>query len=94
MQDAMKPQKQTDLHQYGNQLLENGLRTLFRTPQNSVSLLTAQTSVRDKYQKKKTQKETKNPTNVAYHTQTYANVRKRPPNWTYANIRNYDYDKA
>ena len=28
-------------------------------------------------------------TNVAYHTRTYANVRIRPPNWTYANIRNY-----
>ena len=29
--------------------------------------------------------------NVVYHTRTYANVRIRPPNWTYANIRNYGY---
>ena len=28
-------------------------------------------------------------TNIAYHTRTYANVCIRPPNWTYANIRNY-----
>ena len=27
--------------------------------------------------------------NVAYHTRTYASVRIHPPNWTYANIRNY-----
>ena len=31
-------------------------------------------------------------TNVAYHTQTYANVHIRPPNWMYANIRNYDLE--
>ena len=36
-------------------------------------------------------KKLKKKTKVAYHTQTYANVRIRPPNWTYANIRNYDY---
>ena len=52
MQDVMKPQKQTNFHEDENQLLENGLRPLFLT-QNSISLLTAQTPVRDKYQKKK-----------------------------------------
>ena len=27
--------------------------------------------------------------NIAYHTRTFANVRVRPINWTYANIGNY-----
>ena len=49
MQDAMKPQKQTILHQDRNQLLENGLRTLFLTPRNSISLLIVQTSLSDEY---------------------------------------------
>ena len=86
MQDVMKPQQQTNFHKDENQLLENGLRPLFLT-QNSVSLLlTAQTPVRDEYQKKKYPKR-KNPNKcrVAY---TYAHVRIRPPNWTYVNIRN------
>ena len=30
-------------------------------------------------------------TNIAYHTRTYENVRIRPPNQTYANIRNYGF---
>ena len=50
------------------------------------------TFVRDEfeYQKKKPQKKDFfSQTNVAYHTQTHANVRIRPPNWMYANIRNY-----
>ena len=41
------------------------------------------------YQKKNPNKGKKIKTNVAYHTRTYANVHIRPPNWTYANIRNY-----
>ena len=45
----MKPQEQTSLHQDENQLLENGLRTLFLTPRNSISLLIVQTSLSDEY---------------------------------------------
>ena len=39
---------------------------------------------------KKSQKKKRSQTNIAYHTRTFANVRVRPVNWTYANIRNYD----
>ena len=40
------------------------------------------------YHKENTKKVFFFETNVAYDMRTYANVRIRPPNWTYANIRN------
>ena len=48
----------------------------------------SQTNYENQKNPKKTQKEKKIQTNVTYHTRTYANFRIRPPNWTYANIRN------
>ena len=63
---------------------------LFRPSQTQ--FLTPQTSVRDACISEKNPKQNpkgkKRETNIVYHTRTYANVRIRLLNWTYANITN------
>ena len=52
-------------------------------------------SVRNNHENRSSKnKPPKNQTNIVYHTRTFANIRVRPINWMYANIRNYDYDRS